>query len=554
MAKPRRQEQKKKIIQPEKAAQSYSWLWPLLLIIITWVLYSGSLNNQLTTWDDKNYINENTFIRSTKTDSLKALFHPNVQDGGFIMGNYHPLTIISYAYDYKKGGLDPRSYHVTNLIFHIFNTLLVYLFILLLARHRIVAFITALLFAIHPMHVESVAWVAERKDVMFTFFYLAALCVYVLYVRAERGAIKWLIIALLLYVLSLLSKGMAVTLPVVMLLVDYFLERKFTMRVLLEKVPFFVLSFVFGLIAVEAQKSAGAIGTFITYSFADRILLSFYGLWLYLSKALAPVNLSCFYSYPLKVHDKLPAIMYLFPLVIGGLAFLVYYSLRFGRTVAFGAAFFLVTIALVLQVLPVGGAIIAERYTYIPYIGLFFMLAVGAVKLIDRRPATDIRPVIIGGLAVLSVIFFYVSRQRTKVWKDSITLWSDAISKDTIAPAAFNGRGDAYNMLKQYDLAIPDFKKALALQEAYPEAHYNLGLAYYYKGMHQDAINEYTRAIQVKPDLAVAYFNRSGTYYTIQQYKLALDDALKASELGYKVDPKYIEVLQQALVTAPANQ
>jgi tetratricopeptide (TPR) repeat protein len=538
--------QQKKELPSEKGLLANAWLWPLLLVIITWALYHASLNNELTTWDDKNYINENTFIRSTKSDSLKMLFTPGVETGGYIMGNYHPLTIVSYAMEYGKHGLDPRPYHVTNLVFHVLNTLLVYLFILLLSRgKRVAAFLTALLFSLHPMHVESVAWVAERKDVMFTFFFLAALCVYVKYIRLQKGWLPWLLLAVALFVLSLLSKAMAVTLPVVMLLVDYYEGRKLDARLIIEKIPFFILAVIFGLIAVKAQASAGAIGSFETYTFSERIILSCYGLCLYLYKAILPIKLTCFYSYPGKVNDHLPAFVYLFPLIIAALLFLAWWSRRFGRTVLFGAAFFLVTIALVLQILPVGGAIIAERYTYIPYIGLFFMFSMWITALLEKHISA--KPAVLGVCAVLAIAFFIAAKQRTKVWKDSVTLWSDAISKDKKAPVPFNGRGDAYNMQKKYDLAIADFQQALSLQEKYHEAHYNLGLAYYYKGLHQEAIKEYTRAIQIKPDLAVAYFNRSGTYYTLQQFQPALDDALKAKQYGYNVDPRYIEALQQGV-------
>lgn len=586
MAKPSKDQKKqKKIVQQAPRSAGNAWLWPLLLVVITWIVYSGSFNNKLTTWDDKNYINENPYIRSTKNDSLKNLFHMNAKDGGFIMGNYHPLPMLTYALEYKKAYkpgpqpvIEPRIFHVTNFIFHLLNTLLVYLFILLLARNRIVAFITALLFAIHPMHVESVAWVAERKDVMFTFFYLAALCAYVKYIKAApaaegvrtglwdqasavtsregKGGIKWYVFALVLFLLSLLSKGMAVTLPVVMLLVDYLVARKLSWKLVLEKIPFFALSLMFGLIAVEAQKSAGAIGNFVTYSIGERIVLSFYGISLYLAKAVVPYNLTCFYSYPLKdINGALPAWLYMFPFVFAGLVTLVLFF-RKHRVVVFGSVFFLVTIALVLQILPVGGAIIAERYTYIPYIGLFFMLAVAVARMMEWKPVSTWKPGAVIVIALLAILFSCLSFNRIKVWKDSITLWSDAISKDSIAPVAFNGRGDAYTIEKKYDLAITDLKRAIKLQEKYPEAHYNLGLAYYYKGMNNEAIAEYTLAIEIKPDLAVAYFNRSGTYYTIGKFQPALDDALKARELGYNVDPLYIDALKHGLNTLqkPAGQ
>ena len=550
---PKQKPKEKKAAMPAPKS-SYTWVWPLLLALITWVIYAGSLNNELTTWDDKNYINENPSIRSVDGEAIKKMF--TVGPEGYVMGNYHPLTILSYAIEYQKAykpgpspKIEPRIFHVTNLVFHILNTLLVYLFVMLFTKQRVTAFITALLFAVHPMHVESVAWVSERKDVMYTFFFVAAMCTYVKYLNAEKSGVKFYMFTFALFLLSLFSKAMAVTLPIVLLLIDLLTARKFTFRVIAEKIPFFALSIVFGLIAVKAQASADAIGNFVSYSFGERIILSFYGLSLYLYKALIPLNLSCYYSYPEKVGEHLPAWLYIFPFIIMGLAFLVLRTLRTRKDIFFGAAFFLVTIALVLQILPVGGTIISERYTYIPYIGLFFIFARWMNDVMEKRVLgrSVLRPVIIGSTVVVVIALCVLTIKRVEVWRDSITLWSDAIEKGSRAPAAFNGRGDAYTMKKQYDLALKDLNRAIELQPKYPEALYNRGLAYYYLGKHEEAIRDYTRAIEVKPTLAVAYFNRSGTYFTIGQFRPALEDAKKAEQLGFDVDPAYIQALEESI-------
>ncbi len=523
--------------------KSYNKFLLFALILITTAIYFRSLNNQLTTWDDKNYITENKDIRTLDGDSLNYTLKKTFRS--YVMGNYHPLTMLSYCIEYRKYKLNPKPYHVTNFIIHLLNTLLVFAFIVLLTRQQWVAFITALLFAIHPMHVESVAWAAERKDVLYSFFYLSALCIYLIYLGKEKG--KWILylFTFFLFIMGVLSKAMAVSLPITFFFLDYFTGRKITLKVVLEKLPFILAACFFGYIAIEAQKSASALDV-THYNFFDRILFTSYALMMYLWKFIAPINLSCFYDYPIKQNGMYPTIFYAAPILILVLTFLIYRSIRFKKDVLFGAVFFFITIVLVLQILPVGGAIIADRYTYLPYIGIFFILARWINNLLEDR-SEKLRSYKL--LTITVLIFFsigccYLTIQRCKIWHDSITLWNNAIEQYDSAPKSFNGRGDAYNIAKQYDKAIPDFNRAIQLKYDYPEAYYNRGLAYYYLGKYDEAIKDYTSAIQYGPQLAVAYYNRAGAYFTIQNFKPALEDALKAKQFGYDVDPRFIEVLQ----------
>jgi len=327
-------QQAKTIASPK----AFHKLLVLALILITTSIYFKSLNNQLTTWDDKNYVTENKDIRSLHGDSISYTIKKTFSS--YVMGNYHPLTMLSYCMEYAKYQLKPKPYHVTNLIIHLLNTLLVFAFIWLLTQQQWVAFITALLFAIHPMHVESVAWVAERKDVLYSFFYLSALCTYLIYLKKEKTKWIWYVYIFLLFFLGLLSKAMTVTLPIILFAIDYFLGRKFTVKVILEKSPFLLLSFIFGYIAIEAQKSANAIADISNYNFFDRLLFTCYGLITYLWKIVAPVNLSCFYDYPVKLNGMYPLIFYIAPVIVLLLALLIYKSIRSGKDVLFGAGFF----------------------------------------------------------------------------------------------------------------------------------------------------------------------------------------------------------------------
>ena len=506
----------------------------LMIFACTFISYLPSFNNGFTNWDDQEYVTNNTEIRSFTKDSIAYQFTK------YHMGNYHPITMLTYMVEYKIGELNPKIYHTTNFIIHILNAALVYFFIFLLCGKNNIAFIVSLLFAIHPMHVESVAWVAERKDVLYAFFYFLSLCFYLKYRTDKKTSLY--IFTFLTFVLALLSKAVAVTVPIVMLLIDYYFDKKITTKNLISKIPFLVLSIVFGIIAVKAQESAKAIGELETYNLFERFLFLSYSLVMYIGKVIAPFGLSAFCDYPLKINGSYSSIFYAAPvllLLIGGGLFVL---VKKFHEAFYGILFFFITIFLVLQLLPVGGAIISERYTYIPYVGLFFIIA----SLYENNSGKYKQVLTIGGTACI-IAFAYLTYERCKIWKDSISVWNDVIEHTTTSPKAYNNRGDAYNIAKQYELALKDLDRCIQLKYDYPDAYYNRGLCYYYLGKYPEAIRDYDSAIQYNPELAVAWFNRSGTYYALKNYPQALSDVLKAKELGKDIDPKYIEALQAGI-------
>ena len=242
------------------------WGLPLIAIVITGIAFCPSLINGWTNWDDEVYVLNNENIREFSWSQIKYWFTE------YHHGNYHPLTMISYMVEYSIAELDPIIYHLTNYLLHLLNTGLVFFFIFKLIARKDVALITAILFGVHPMHVESVAWISERKDLLYTAFYLGSILVYLSYKQSPDW--KKYNIILLLFLGSLLSKSAAVVLPVVLLLIDYFQERKLTKRLLLEKIPLFVLSIVFGILAIKSQNATEAIASFdtftTTYSSASR--------------------------------------------------------------------------------------------------------------------------------------------------------------------------------------------------------------------------------------------------------------------------------------------
>ncbi len=502
------------------------WLNILLatiIIVITSSVYYSSLNNQFTNWDDNAYITDNANIRTLHGDSIHYSIKKIFSE--FVNGNYHPLTMLSYSIEYTAFKLNPKPYHLINLILHLINALLVFYFIWLLVQQPWVAFITALLFAIHPMHVESVAWVSERKDVLYALFYLAALCLYIVYIRKEKNKRSIYVLLLFLFLLSLLSKAVAVSLPIVFFTIDYFLERKFTFKVIFEKIPFLILSVIFGIIAIKAQQAEKAINNSIPTSIINKILNVSYGLDLYLWKLIAPINLSCFYGYRSLNNASSQVLLYLAPVIIFIISIAVY-KIRYRKDILFGLGFFLITITLVLQILPVGGTIISDRYTYLPYIGFFFILAnlsYGLIKNKTERFRFLKLPTIIVLILIMSVCA-YLSFERTKIWHDSISLWNDAINKSAYEPRTFYNRGAAYKELKQYDKAIADFNKTISINPNYEGAYCNLGLVYYDLKKNNEAIKNFSVVISMNKQNFEAYNNRGVSYIELGKYNDAIND------------------------------
>jgi protein O-mannosyl-transferase len=524
--------------QTASPRQKLNWGFPLIVLALTATVYFPSLKNGFTNWDDQEYVLENPLIN--KVD-VKAEFKREY------MGNYHPLSMISLAMDYRtdnSGKPDPKPYHTTNLILHLLASFFAFLFVFNLTGSNASAFIASLLFAIHPMHVESVAWISERKDVLYATFLLAALWIYTRYISDAGGKIKWYALFTLLFLASLFSKAQAVVFPVLCLLIDYLKNRGINKKTILEKVPLFIISLIFGFKAIHAQQTFEAIQGSDTYSYFDRILFSGYGLFTYLWKLIIPIDLSTFYPYPIKENGMFPSQFYLLPLLSAALIFAVWKFFRKNKIMVFGSLFFLFSIALVLQILPVGGAVIADRYTYIPYLGLFIIIGHYLVQLFNTGPGkmSATGYAVIGGA---SLVFCAITWQRIGVWKDSITLWEDTVKKSTISPKIYGNLGNAYTEAKRYQEALVNLNECVRLKPDYDQGLYNRGLVHYHMGKYKEAIEDYTAALRSNPKLARAYFNRAGTYYYTQQYQAALSDALKARELGYPVDQGFIDAIKK---------
>jgi len=511
------------------------------LLAVTYIAFSSSLKNGFTNWDDPGYITENSAVWHLKSENIKIFF------SDFFMGNYHPLTMLSFALDYNSAGINPYRYHLVNILFHLLNTFFVFFFIYRLSGKKIIAAtIVALFFGIHPIHVESVTWISERKDVLYAFFFITALLAYLKYYEKKAGSILFYFLTFILFVLSALCKPAAVTLPVVMLLTDFYLKRKFDLKCIIEKVPFFIVAIVFGIISIKAQASSSSISEWSAISIPHRFMFASYGFMAYIFKLVLPFNLSAFYPYPTKfpITEALPLMYYIAPFILAGLFFLVYKSLKISRVYAFGFLFYFINIALVLQFLTVGAALMADRYTYISSVGLAFIAGMEADRIYNNKKAyaSILKYIISGILLVLFIVYTYLTYQRTQVWKNNDTLWTDVIEKfPGQVEVAYKNRGNYYaRETKEYEKALHDYNSFIAINQHDASIYSNRGNLHALMKNFDLSINDYTKAVSIDFTYYDAYLNRGVTYMNMGKYDMAVPDMLHAMRLnpekieGYK--------------------
>lgn len=522
----------KKIVTPQKATVKKGaaigvekWVVASILIFTT-LLYAKALFNDFANWDDDDYLLKNPFLKDFSLKGISAIF------SSFYFGNYHPLTTLTYLTEYSVFGLNPLPFHLVNVALHVTNTWLVYKLSEKLSGKSITGIIVALLFAAHPMHVESVAWISERKDLLYTLFYLSATLAYIRYSTKEKFDRSNYILALLLFVASLLSKSAAVTLPVLLIATDIYKKRKITFKTLIEKVPFLLLSLLFGILAIMSQHSSGAINSYtLSYNIVEKIFLFSYTIIFYIVKIVAPFNLSAMYFYPgsgdfhWQYYASLPALFLLL--------FFVVRKNAFRKEIIFGTLFFLITISVMLQIIPVGSSLVCDRYTYVSYTGLFFL----AGQWISSVWTKKIKNVAVFVLAIFILMFSVITWNRIGVWKDGVALFTDVIEKYPDNYLGYKIRGDFRNDRKDALGALEDYNISIKLFPLFAKTFNNRGLIYYDMGNNKMSISDFNEAISIEPDFAEAYFNRANAYKNTGDVKQSISDYSKAISLkpGYSI-------------------
>jgi len=496
----------------------------IVLAMVTLLFFWQVNKFDFVNFDDQLYVTENSVIQSGFTlEGIHWAFSSKY------FGLWNPLVWLSFMFDYQLHGLHPGGYHVTNLILHILSTLLLFwLFHRMTGAIWKSAFVAAF-FALHPLHVESVAWVAERKDVLSAFFWMLTLCLYVYF--TEKPAVRRYLLVLFCFVLALLSKPMVVTLPLIMILLDYWPLNRFESQKgnlflwqLKEKSPFFILSAVLVIITLYTTKTPdlSAASDLKQLPLLARLANAPVSFVTYLEKTFWPHDLAVFYPFSgqLPIWQIFGATL----LIIIISAAVVAMAKRLPYLFA-GWVWYAITILPVIGIIQIGAFAMADRYHYLPSIGIAVMLAWGMPLLFKREDTR--RKILFPAAMVFLIIMSVLTWKQCCYWENNNTLWNHALNVTKDNYMAHNNLASALLEKGEIQKAVYHYNKAISINN-YSAAYYNLGVICYRLGQPQQAIDNFNQAIRLTPDYAAAYYNLGIIYYALGQQQRAIENYDKA--------------------------
>lgn len=516
-----------------------------LLIISILIIYWSVQNYQFLAYDDQIYVTDNIRVRSGLTwDNF--LWAWQSMDAGF----WQPLTWLSLMLDSSIYGLHAGGYHWTNVILHICSTLLLFFALQRMTGAIFRSFFVAALFAVHPLHVESVAWIAERKDVLCGFFWMLTMLAYARYV--EKPGWKKYIIVLICFVLGLMAKPMLMTLPVVLLILDYWPLGRFRstmnskqayLQVILEKLPLFIFSMVIFWVTYAAEHRFGAISGLESISLSARLSNALVSYVIYIGKMIYPANLAAYYPHP---GSWSPVIVLGFVLLLLFITFMSLQQIRKRPYLAAGWFWYLLTLIPVIGLIQLGSMARADRYTYLPLTGLFIAiiwLSVDVFKKYGKLLGFG------GALAVIAFILW--SGAQVQHWQNSFTLFQHAVKVTENNYKAHHGLGMAYYQMGNKELAVQHIQESLRLKNN-DRARNDLGFIYMGQGKYQEAEKEFREAFKLKADSSRACNNLGAALASQGRYREAIVQFREA----LRIDPSYKDArdnLQEAIGLQKSN-
>ena len=528
-----------------EAEKQDSWTILLLPVVLTFVAYLPSLGNEFV-WDDVHSIKDNPNLQGFSSENFRWILT------SFLDGNWMPLTRFTFALDYLWGGAGPKAYHFTNMILHCLNTALVYFLVLKLFRicpdsdkegdperelriRKGSALLSAIFFGLHPTRVESVAWAFERSNLLCFLFYFTAISVYFDFAQGLGSKPREYFLCLFLFAMALLSKPLSVTLPVVLILFDYWPLKRFSpglKKYWLEKATFVAMAVISSFVAFTSQNDAGAVAALSEMSLRERILNAFHSVVFYLWKLILPLNLSAFYPVTRELGKFTPANILAIILVLG---VSVLCLIRLGKDpkLAVAWAFFLVTLSPVLGIVQVGSQAAADRYLYLPATALMILASSYITRGIVRRD-WPLLPL----ATLLSIVYLFVSIYQIGFWKNAVTLWERVVEiSPGLSGMAYSNLGMAYQEKGMTEEALAAYDQAIAIGPVKAATREEKGTLLVQKGQFEKAAEEFKAALALDPRRTRS---QRGLFVAYQQLGRT-EDALKAAEDAVKTDPSVAE-------------
>jgi len=505
------------------------------LVVLTAAVFAALRHFDFIGFDDPGYVKQNTHVTGGLT--LSGITWAWTTGHA---ANWHPLTWMSHMFDAELFGLRPGGHHLTSVILHIVNVLLLFVLLKRATGALGPSAFTAALFAIHPLHVESVAWIAERKDVLSTMFWWLAMIAYVGYVQQPR---LWRYLAVcLMMALGLLAKPMLVTLPLVLLLFDVWPLKRIQAgqpwtRLVLEKLPLFALAAASSVITFLVQQQGGAVTGFGLLPISKRIANALVAYLRYLGKTFWPADMAIFYPY----SEALPGWWVAGSAVLLiALSFLAVRAVRRSPHLFVGWFWYVVTLVPVIGIVQVGTQAIADRYTYVPLVGIFMAIAWSAAAI---APSSAARRWALPAVATLVVLALAtVAYAQVQVWQNNFTVWTHARAVTQDNYIAENELGVILVNKGQFDEALPYFERASAMKAEYVEARFNRGLAYLRRGRVADSIEQLSITVRLKPDHADAFNNLGFALMSTGK----TDEALQSYMQALRLKPEMVDAHNNA--------
>ncbi len=530
---------KKKSVAIHFWQQKY-FLPVLIALAITAIVFSGSLQNAFVNWDDEANLLENPNMVKLNWYFIKHIFTDPV------IGNYNPLPILTFAIEHNYFGFEPFIYHLDNLLLHLICTFFVYRIFIELKLSPTSAFIGALLFGIHPMRVESVAWVTERKDVLFGVFYLSAIFLYIKNKMAEKPSRIYNMVIVALFILALFSKIQAVSLPLTMLVLDFYIDKKLSWKMIWNKAPYFIFSVAFGIIGFYFLAQEHSLKQTTNYTAFDRILVGCLAYIIYIIKFIYPYRMSPLYAY----GQSLSWDFYAAPIGIAALILLAYVSWKKKwNWIILGLGIYTVNVMFLLQIVRAGQGLFADRFTYIPYLGLIFLLIYIIDYFLKTKPARKI--IIYSAVGIYFLLFSVLTWQQIKIWENGGTLWTHVLKYYYAATKPWQNRSRYYRSQKQYDLAWSDLSHAIALRSDLDNSYNSRAKMQFDQQKFREAISDYDSSLFYNPKNADIYINLGIAHCALGEYDKGIENMTKGLDMKpeYNTENGYINLGQTYIIT-----